>query len=73
MWKELVFSVADLHNQLALTKFGILLGHLEKDVNSTLNNREKKGRQPISPEDEVALVWHREKIAEHLTRSAGKK
>ena len=37
------------------------------------NNREKKGRQPISPEDEVALVWHREKIAEHLTRSAGKK
>ena len=43
MLKELGFSVADwlknlrkiVHNQLALTKFGILLGHLEKDVNST--------------------------------------
>ena len=37
------------------------------------NNREKKGPQLISPEDEVALAWYREKIAEHLTRSAGKK
>ena len=26
------------------------------------SNCEKKGRQPISPEDEVALVWWREKI-----------
>ena len=64
MLKELGFSVADwlknprkiLHNQLALAKFEYFWDTW-KNMSIVQNNREKRGRESISPEDEVALVW----------------